>query len=71
MTVRIDYDDYPAQGDQLDDLAISGDEIEFVQIERMSDGVCWGRIEIKNGRSVVLCWSAEKRNQLSIAARED
>ena len=50
---------------------IDGEVVEVLHIERMDDGLCWGRIDLKDGRGIVLWWTAEKKNRLSITVRDD
>ena len=69
---RIDMDEGSSleHGGDLDDLAISGDHISLLRIERMSSGSCWGRIYMKDGGDIVLGWSAE-RGKLAVSAEAD
>lgn len=67
---RIDLSGDLDQGGSLDDLAITGDHIKMLRIERMSDGSCWGRIYTNDGPDIVLGWSAQK-NKLRMDARND
>ena len=59
-----------ASGGDLDDLAITGDQIQMLRIERMSSGTAWGRIYMNDGRDVVLRIYVEKRS-LAITAEEE
>ena len=54
----------------LDDLAISGDQIKMLRLERMSGSSAWGRIHMIDGRDIVLRFSVAKRS-LVITAEED
>jgi hypothetical protein len=68
---RIDFTtgDLSTGGD-LDDLAISGDQIKMLRLERMSGSSAWGRIHMIDGRDIVLRFSVAKRS-LVITAEED
>lgn len=55
----------------LDDLAISGDQIKLLRIERMSDDTAWGRIYMNDGKDVVIWFSVAKRRSLIITAEND
>lgn len=57
-------------GGALDDLAISGDQIKLLRLERMSNDTAWGRIYMNDGRDVVLRFYVAKRS-LVITAEED
>lgn len=58
---RIDLDDGDLwSGGALDDLAISGDLIQMLRLERMDTGVFWGRIYMKDGPDYVLGFHIEK-----------
>lgn len=48
-------------GGSLDDLAISGELINMLRLERMDTGVFWGRIYMKNGPDYVLGFHVSKR----------
>lgn len=62
---RIDLDD-----NGLDDLAISGELIEMLRLERMGPGHFWGRIYMKDGNHVEMTFWA-KRSKLSVTAERD
>jgi hypothetical protein len=70
-THRVDFKfgDLQSGGD-LDDLAISGDLIEMVRVERMSGDSCWGMIYMKDGQHIRLSWSSSK-GKLAITAESD
>lgn len=72
MSVRIDFDEDATFGstakmgghevyDGADDIAISGDMIEGVHIERMHAGHVWGCITLKDGRRLILSFTAKRR----------
>lgn len=64
---RIDMDE--GTSIHLDDLAISGDLIQMVRIERMSDGVVWGAIYLKDKREITLHFKAD--TPIEMVAYED
>ena len=68
---RVDFKSGDLQdGGDLDDLAIAGDLIEMVRVERMSDNSCWGMIYMKDGQHIRLSWSSSK-GKLAITAESD
>ena len=70
-TYRVDFKSGDLQsGGDLDDLAISGDLIEMVRVERMSGDSCWGMIYMKDGQHIRLSWSSSK-GKLAITAESD
>ncbi len=63
---RIDMKD-----DSLDDLAISGDMIAGLRMERMSADHIWGRVDLVDGRSFVLSFGPEPKKRVSCYVHED
>jgi hypothetical protein len=57
-------------GGDLDDLAISGEHIKLLRIERMSDHSAWGRIYMNDGRDVVLRFGVGKGKLVMTAEGE-
>lgn len=51
----------------LDDLAISGELIEMLRLERMADNHFWGRVYMRDGNHIELGIYA-KRQRISIDA---
>lgn len=47
--------------DQFDDISISGDLIALLRLERMADTHICGRVELKDGRSLELCFWAKRK----------
>lgn len=62
-TCRIDLD---SKGG-LDDLAISGDLITMVRLERMDKGGFWGAVYFRDGRDLRMWFSADK-GKLAVSA---
>jgi hypothetical protein len=58
---RIDCETGDASDGALDDLAITGDQIDMLRLERMSDDTFWGAIHMKDGTGYTLKIWAEKR----------
>jgi len=66
---RIDFSSGGLISGDLDDLAISGDQIKMLRLERMSGDSAWGRIYMNDGQDVVLRFCVAKRS-LVITAEE-
>lgn len=56
--MRVDF----LKGDELDDIAIGGDNIHLLRLERMDGNDWWGCIYLKDGRSLRLSFYVEKRS---------
>ena len=54
--VAFDADDY-----HVDDIAISGDLVRMVRLERMSADAFWGAIHMHDGRSLTFYFHAKAR----------
>ncbi len=61
--VAFDADDY-----HFDDIAISGDLVQMVRLERMENDTFWGAIHLRDGRSLTLSFHASKARKLEAAA---
>lgn len=57
LTHRVDFD-----RNGLDDLAIGGDLISMLRLERMSGNSFWGAVYMRDGRSLRLSFNIEKRS---------
>ena len=55
---RVDFE----KADELDDLAIGGDLIRMVRLERMAGNHFWGAIYMRDGRDLRLSFWVEKRS---------
>ena len=53
-------------GGNLDDLAISGEQIELLRLARMDDSTAWGRIYMRDGSFYELTVSARTKLALKI-----
>lgn len=70
MSVRIDFEngDLESAGD-LDDLAIAGEEITMLRLERMDPNHFWGSVALKDGTEIRLSiWSS--KGKLSFTAEK-
>jgi len=67
MSRRIDFEkgDLDSAG-EVDDLAISGSEIQMLRLERMDTGHVWGAIYFNDGSEVRL--SFHSKGRLSMTA---
>ena len=63
---RIDYDD--GSDTALDDLAIGGDHVHMVRLERMDGDCFWGCIYMRDGRTLRLSFGANKGRKLEVTA---
>ena len=59
LVLRVDFED---GGFALDDLAIGGDLIHMLRLERMSGDSVWGKVYLRDGRSLRLSLHIEKRS---------
>ena len=64
--LRVDFE----KGDALDDLAIGGDHVHMVRLERMDGGYFWGCIYLRDGRTLRLSFGAKARKLDVIAEWE-
>lgn len=55
--LRVDFE----KGAALDDLAIGGDHVHMVRLERMGAGEFWGCVYMKDGRTLRLSFGAKGR----------
>jgi hypothetical protein len=65
---RIDFDD--SGPPRLDDLAIGGDHIELLRLERMNRNHFWGEVTLRDGRRLRLSFWAPK-GRLDVIAEEE
>ena len=61
MSEMVERIDFERDGESVDDLAISGDLVSMVRLERMSGTSVWGAVYMKDGRQFTI-WLTSGRS---------